>query len=256
MHAWRLGLFLSAVVLLPTVGNAQVELSETPPPRVSAASADWQIRGEPVVFAGNVYYPTGPNVFFDGAVMVRTGTFRGVPLYADATLEPYSVVYVPIGRMTMRPYERRREADLAGTTGSRAPSFPTDRDSELDVARPTDAIDAQAMAPDDDSSPTPLDARVQPRRGERVPATSARGGVVSRPTYVQSFPSPTSNAGIWIAYDGARWFLRGDAQPFDAARFVAVGDYRGFPVYRERSGARDDIYVPSVEGGPLAHYRR
>ena len=30
----------------------------------------------------------------------------------------------------MRPYERRREGDVAGTIGDAAPSFPVNRDSE------------------------------------------------------------------------------------------------------------------------------
>ena len=106
MRALPAGLCLFAVVALPTVGRAQVGSFETPPPRVTAAGAAWQIQGEALIFAGSLYYPTGPNVFFDRAVMVRTGVYQGVPLYADATLEPYSIVYVPIGGMTMRPYER------------------------------------------------------------------------------------------------------------------------------------------------------
>ena len=33
----------------------------------------------------------------------------------------------------MRPYERRREGELAGTVGSRPPSFPIQRDGDLSV---------------------------------------------------------------------------------------------------------------------------
>ena len=47
-----------------------------------------------------------------------------MPFYADTTLEPYSELYVPVGSSRMRAYERRRDGALAGTTGSRAPSFP------------------------------------------------------------------------------------------------------------------------------------
>jgi hypothetical protein len=98
---------------------------------------------------------------------------------------------------------------------------------------------------------------VEPSAFVRTPLSAAQPAIVpTRPNIVQSFPAAVSNAGIWIAYDGSRWFLRGDAQSFDPRRFIVVGEYRGFPVYRERSGSRDDIYVPSVSGGPLAHYRR
>jgi hypothetical protein len=219
---------------------------------VTAAGVAWQIQGEPLAFAGSLYYPTGPDVFFDGAVMVRIGTYEGVPLYVDATLEPYSVVYVPIRGLTMRPYERRREGSLAGTTGSRAPSFPIERDGERDV----DATNGPASS--DVEPPVETDAQnvVEPRAFFRMPISAAAATAPTRPNIVQSYPAAASNAGIWIAYDGARWFLRGDAQPLDPARFVVVGEYRGFHVYRERSGSQDDIYVPSVAGGPLTHYRR
>ena len=43
--------------------------------------------------------------------MVRTGHYNGVPLYADATRDPYSVVYVPIGRGQLKPYERLRRGE-------------------------------------------------------------------------------------------------------------------------------------------------
>ena len=62
---------------------------------------------EPVVMAGAWYIPSGPTVFFDGAVMVRAGSYKGVSLYVDATRGPYNVVYVPMGNKLMRPYERR-----------------------------------------------------------------------------------------------------------------------------------------------------
>src|SRR5260221_13738899 len=107
-----LSLVLVVAVLVPILGTAQVYQLPTPPPLVTAANAAWQINGEPVFYEGALYYPTGPTVFFDGSVMVRTGVNQGVPLYADTTLEPYSVVFVPIGGTLMRPYERRRAGEL------------------------------------------------------------------------------------------------------------------------------------------------
>src|SRR4051812_46857087 len=95
--------------------RAQVYSYPTPPPQVTSANTSWQAQGEPVFYQGDLYYPTGPTVFFDGNVMTRTGVYRGVPLYEDATLQPYSIVYVPIGRNVMRPYERVRAGELAGT---------------------------------------------------------------------------------------------------------------------------------------------
>ena len=127
MRQLVLSLGLSVAVLIPTSGMAQVYLLPAEPPQVTAASTAWQINGEPVFYAGDYYYPAGPTVFFDGNVMVRSGTYRGVPLYADSTLEPYSVILVPIGGKLLRPYERKRTGELAGTVGSRTPSFPTPR---------------------------------------------------------------------------------------------------------------------------------
>ena len=124
MRAYMVGLFLTAAVLLPKTGNAQVFAFRTPPPEVSAASADWQINGDPIVVSGLIYFPTRAFRMFDGQVMAQVGIFDRVPVYADTTLEPYSVIYVPIGGARMREYERRRDRELAGTTGSRPPSFP------------------------------------------------------------------------------------------------------------------------------------
>src|SRR5690242_18186155 len=104
MRAVVLGVFLCVAVLMPKVSTAQVYRSPTAAPGVTAAATAWYGSGSPIFYAGNIYFPTGPSVFFDGNVMNRTGNFNGVPLYEDSTLEPYSVVYVPIGNNLMRPY--------------------------------------------------------------------------------------------------------------------------------------------------------
>src|SRR4051794_11199520 len=131
MRAIVLGVFLSVAVLIPKMSTAQVYRSPTAAPAVTAAGTHWFGAGDPIFYAGNFYFPAGPSVFFDGNVMNRTGNYYGVPLYEDATLEPYSIVYVPIGGTLMRPYERRREGELVGTVGSRMPSFPIQRDVEI-----------------------------------------------------------------------------------------------------------------------------
>ena len=81
--------FLFVAALGVNVSKAQVYRLPNPVPQVTAASADWQIRGEPVFYAGDFYYPAGATVYFDGNVMVRVGTFQSVALYVDGTLEPY-----------------------------------------------------------------------------------------------------------------------------------------------------------------------
>src|SRR5262245_66383159 len=101
----------AAVLLLPQLGSAQVYLWQTPAPVVTAANTTWRTSGEPILYAGRLYYPTGPTEYFDGQVMSRTGIYKGVPLFENRTLEPYSIVFVPVGRNLMRPYERNRRGE-------------------------------------------------------------------------------------------------------------------------------------------------
>jgi hypothetical protein len=257
---------LCVVVLVPREGNAQANIQPAPVPLVTAASADWQIRGEPVFSAGSFYYPTGPNVFFDGNVMIRTGVYRGVPLYVDASIDPIGLVYVPIGRNVMRPYERLRSGDLAGTVGNRAPSLPIAHDVETsvaaaraEIATPPVAVDAEpAELADGDPARHAIGTSgsfIVPR-----PATSgeppAIEGARPRHTIVESIPAPRMNRGIWLEFDGKRWYSAGAAVPYSADRFRPVGDYRGFPVYREKAKKSDEIFVAAVKDGPLTPYKR
>ena len=70
---------------------AQVHSRPTEPPIVTAENEQWYKLGEPLQVGGDLYYPAGPQVFFNGNTMVRTAHYNGVPLYADTTIEPYSV---------------------------------------------------------------------------------------------------------------------------------------------------------------------
>ena len=51
---------LIVAIALPKVGSAQVSYRPTPAPLVTAASATWQINGEPIFFAGIVLLPDRP----------------------------------------------------------------------------------------------------------------------------------------------------------------------------------------------------
>src|SRR5882762_3695989 len=105
MRACVLSLFLAVAALFPKVANAQFAQFGTPLPEVTAASAEWQVNSEVMLFAGLVYFPTREIRQFDGQVMTQIGVYQGVPVYADVTLEPYSLVYVPVGSARMRTYE-------------------------------------------------------------------------------------------------------------------------------------------------------
>ena len=242
MRAWVLSLVLSAAVLFPIVGKAQVYPLRPASPPATAASAEWQINGEPVVLQGIRYHPTRGYRTYDPQVMAQIGMNEGVPIYADTTLEPFSVIYVPVGRERLRAYERLRDRELAGTTGSRVPSFP--------VASP--------------SAPVPEEPVAVSTAGTSVPMAVDSVAIVldapdrARPTstHIESIPSPNENNGIWLQFNGARWYSAGGPVPFSAARFTPIGDYRGFPVYRDSTGDPDHIWVPIVRDGPLAPYAK
>jgi len=86
MH--RLCAFLLLTLIPATPAIAQVQSRPTDAPVVTAANESWYVNGEPLQFAGDLYYPAGATVFFNGNTMVRSGNYNGVPLYSDTTIEP------------------------------------------------------------------------------------------------------------------------------------------------------------------------
>src|SRR5262245_38495903 len=136
-------------------------------PTVTAQSAVWQVNDEPIILNGLVYTPTRETTFFDPNIMTQTGVYRGVPTYSDVTLEPHSVIFVPVGRFMMRRYERSGEASAWTPVGD---------------VNPGAAVPEAAEA-------TPVRTSMRPAR-----------------TGVQSIPRPRDNNGIWIDYAGSRWY--------------------------------------------------
>ena len=110
-----------AAVLLSTNAYAQAIWQPTPPPIVTAESTTWFQNGEPVTWDGSVFVVSGARRPFDGNVMVRSGIFRGIPLYTDATLEANTVVLVPMPGGWMQPYERRATAVELQTRQAQGP---------------------------------------------------------------------------------------------------------------------------------------
>ena len=257
------------LALAASPAAAQMISRPTDAPTVSAVGQSWYELREPILYAGEAYYPAGAAVFFNGNQMVRTGHYNGVPLYADATRDPYSVVYVPIGGGQLKPYERLRRGDLAGSTGSTLPSFPITLrpDSPIqpmaaaaptnlpysvgavsaftpEVTPPLVFIPAVATAPAcscDQAAPAvvPATAVVPPLPVDRVAVLSAR--------------RPDNNDGVWVRYEGATWVSTGVAEPRTTA-FTQVGEHAGFAVFRKQDGG-DVIYLQSRDG-VLAPYRR
>jgi hypothetical protein len=251
--------FLFALFAATSV-TAQVVSVPTAPPIVTADNESWYLNGEPIQFQGDDYYPAGADVFFNANQMVRSGDFLGIPLYVDTTLEPYSVVYVPLSRGEMKPYERRRTGGLASTTGSRAPSFPVSLEGTI-----TGPIQAQGPPTSFPAPPAALPGEVNvstsvalptATAGTTVPQAAGTGGVIPvipRPTAVASIPAPRSNDGVWIPYLGGKWFSAGAAVPL-TPDFRVVGTYSGFPVFAHRDSSAQVIYLPSLDG-MVAPYR-
>jgi hypothetical protein len=64
---------------------------------------------------------------------------------------------------------------------------------------------------------------------------------------MESILRPEARDGVWLEFEGARYYSDGAAVPFDPERFTRVGDYRGFPVYRARAArpdGADQIWLP------------
>lgn len=257
-------LFLASAVLLSAVGSswAQIAIQPTPAPLVTAENEAWYRAGEPIAFAGNLYYRGGAAIHFLPNEMVRSGFYRGVPLYSRTTIEPFSMIFVPAGGELMQPYERRRDLDLAGTHGSNAPAIspalapsvsPTTAASPFGAPSPAMT---QAAAPPVIGTPVLADEpfeRVAPNApAAAVPAASASAvGTTGRvPTSVPTRPVPIrrgSPNAIYVEFDNVRWFSAGPPVPLDARSLTRIGESHGFPVYAARPGD-STIYIPIAQG--------
>src|SRR6478672_5750954 len=103
------------VLLLCSAAEAQMTWQPTQPPLVTADNETWYRSGAAIEWNGDFYLPAGAPQAFNRYQMVRSGSYRGVPLYTDTTLEPNSIVFVPIAGGRMQPYERPRTGLLAGS---------------------------------------------------------------------------------------------------------------------------------------------
>lgn len=230
-------LMLLVATAIPAAGQAIYR--PTPAPDVNAATADWYVAGDPLTFAGNLYYRAGVRVHFMPHEMARIGEYRGIPLYARTTLEPMSIVYVPVGRGLLQPYERRRDGDLAGTVGSLTPSFPVVRPGTDPVGTTgTFTADPRVVFVD-----PVLDVDSGPPAAAPIAATR-----------LARAPGPRD--GIFIVFEGRRWYSAGPPVRLDVSKLTRAGDRLGWPVYRRPGDPA--LYVPLTRepGAPLARYER
>ena len=244
-------LSFAATFFLATGASAQFTMVSTPNPTVTAENERWYLNGEPITYAGTFYYPAGPRVDFNADEMVRSGFFMGIPLYSRTTIEPFSVVYVPVGRAVMQPYERRR----AGTSGSLPRSIPPVPGVDETTVLPLQAAGppTQIMSAGPVDPPGPVAAVGSAPASavttvERPVATSGRVATPRRPTHSRIGGRPQGSNAIFIEFEGTRWYRAGAAEPIDTATLTRVGTYSGTPVW-SKSGDSKVIYVPVVQGG-------
>jgi hypothetical protein len=246
---------LAVTLFVPSIAVAQVDLRPTPTPTVTADNASWYQLKEAIIFAGNTYYPAGAQVFFNGNEMVRSGSYRGVPLYTRTTEEPYSKVYAPLPGNLLQPYERRREGELAGTVGTSTPSFPVDRSTDP-VSDVIAGGSPQAAGPPTGLSPLSSVVDAAPVNAGTAPTPPA--ATPPQPTRAKASPKRASVTIVYIEYDGRKWYSSGPTVEYRSSRFTSIGTYHGLPVYADRNDKSGTIYVPVEKATPslLAPYSR
>jgi hypothetical protein len=260
-------LLLASAVLLSAAGtsSAQLNIQPTSAPLVTAEGEAWFRAGEAIVFSGGLYYPAGALIHFLPNEMVRTGMYRGVPLYSRTTIEPFSVVFVPVSGGLMQPYERRRDFDMAGTQGSSAPAIspalspsvgPTTSASPYGAPSP---LMAQAAAPPVIGSPIlfdePLRAPVSESPAPTQPPATATQPVATTGAAPLPIRRGAANA-IYMEFDNTKWFISGQPVTLDLSTMTQIGETEGFPVYAKAPGA-STVYVPISRGSEsFAPYSR
>jgi hypothetical protein len=257
-RAASLVLTFSLSALSSSLASAQVVIQPTPNPTVTAENEPWYLNGEPVTHAGNVYYPAGPRVFFNPNEMVRSGFHMGIPLYTRTTIEPYSVVYLPVGPGVLQPYERPRIGDLAETSGSiasslRAMPISPGRDAYGPLLQAAGAA-SQTTTEIPVYVPMPVGTAGTAGRTELPVAASADRAPASvrRPMHTRIGGVPQGSNSIFIEFDGERWYKAGAAQAIDTATMSRAGTYAGIPVWSEQGKTDGIIYVPvTQQGGSL-----
>lgn len=256
------------LTFVPAAASAQIIWQPAAPPAVTAENTSWFIAGEPVVWNGALYYPVGTPRALNRYQMVRSGAYRGIPLYTDPMLEPNSTVFVPLAGERVQPYERPGAGMLAGTQGRPSPP-PTDIAAFGNPAVAQAAAAPSMALPYDPATvvtpatgPVPVVIVTNPpamvdggRSAPPVPVgTSGRSVAVAPATPVTTVVPPTGANTIWIEYDGRRWYAARQSIAYNAALLNEVGTYRGFTVYSPKNDP-SIIYIPSTPGR-LAAYRR
>lgn len=249
---------------LDSSARAQISLQPTPPPTATAETESWYLSGEPVSFGGNIYYPAGAVTHFSRNEMVRTGTYGNTPIYVRTTQEPGSIIYVPLAGGLVRPYERRRSGDLAGTVGSTAPSFrvtlPAEEAPQSSVASaPAPPTGVPVPLGTTGYVPAPATPASEPAAtAAPVGTTGAVELMLAAParTRIQTVQRPVGLNTVFVQFEGGRYLSAGPAVEYSPTRFSQIGEHKGFPVYQE-NGKPGVIYLSLLPGAPglIAPYK-
>lgn len=248
-------LALTFAILFVNAARAQM-VFPTPQPTVTAENETWYLNGEPITYAGNLYYPAGAAIHFMPNEMVRSGFYRGIPLYTRTTIEPYSVVYVPLAGGRMQPYQRPRTGELTGTAGSVPNPLPV----------PPATVPQGGLIPQAAGAPSQT-ARIIPEQMPRPAVTEpippappdvsepeksvgTTGRVPPRPSHVRIGGRPQGTNSFFIEYEGVRWYPIGPPREIDVSRMVRLDDYHGFDVWAAPDDRRT-IYIPATRGSAL-----
>jgi len=243
-----------AITIYAARVQAQIRLQPTSQPTVTAANEPWYQMREPVIFAGEYYYPAGPAIHFLPNEMVPSGLYRGVPLYSRTTIEPNSIVFIPIAGGMMQPYERRRTGDLVGTTGSSAPALPVDMDSPPEYSRPLQAagppVVASAPVQEPPEGAYASDLLSRSRETPAQPETSYANrstAMAGRVSPSRSTKARDTSKGIFVEFQNERWYSTARPQALDPSSLKQIGEWHEFPVYaRDSNGST--IYIPVTKG--------
>jgi hypothetical protein len=242
--------------------SAQTGVAPAPTPVVTAENEPWYLSGEPLTYEGHFYYPAGALMAFNRNEMVRSGFYRGIPLYTRTTWEPYSVVFVPLPSGFMQPYQRRRAGEIGGTIGSIGPGLPVERaDTSRTLTTGLQAAGPPTNLPDTLTGRPPAVAEpgsvgtsglvgvADIARGEPVAseptatATTGRVVVLPRPRPLITIARPTGVNGVFVEFENARWYSSGPAVELDS-RYTRIGEYRDFPVYARADAKGSMIFIP------------
>lgn len=241
---------------IAVTAHAQISSRPTDPPVVTAENQSWYLSGEPIAFGGGIYYPAGPITHFVRNEMVPAGAFDNVTIYIRTTIERGSIIYVPLAGGVVRPYERRRTGDLAGTSGSTPPSFPVVLPSDpraqvedVAAAVPGDILARVVSMSSPNGAAQPASAALPPP--EAIGTTGTLLAAPTRPvaTRIETAQRPVGLNNVFVQFENTRWFAGGNAVELVPGKFTHTGDYRGFPVYRQQSRP-DTIYIALIAGAP------